>query len=278
MPLNPAQQAYLGKLGKNAPGDLNAELRQKAQQGIADRMYKAGEATDRELHELVEEILLCPELAGTGCKASYAPLKDRGTAEDKVIRDYGGDWYDLKDVVRMTIITPSLRVTKKVQAKIRAMFGLGVGRPGLGLIKDIEVNAGSDPCGYSGANFVVRLSNRRPAEIQVNIPVMIYGKEKEKNSKTILGEKQFYDIKGRFIIEGGRGHTLYEMYRVDKAGPIGKEAAYLSSRYYNFLRGFPYPQLARELQRDISAFMSDPSVYIKKADAAFLAQGTRRRR
>jgi len=260
---------------------LTEEIRAKAQDRIAKHLFADAATSLEQLRKVGEEIAVqcgCMKPGTTDPWVYYGPLKNRHRASEKVVGEYGGDWYDLKDVVRMTIITPSLRVTKKVQAKIRAMFGLGVGRPGLGLIKDIEVNAGSDPCGYSGANFVVRLSNRRPAEIQVNIPVMIYGKEKEKNSKTILGEKQFYDIKGRFIIEGGRGHTLYEMYRVDKAGPIGKEAAYLSSRYYNFLRGFPYPQLARELQRDISAFMSDPSVYIKKADAAFLAQGTRRRR
>ena len=279
MPLNPAQQAYLSKLGKNAPGgDLNAELIQKSRQAIADRMYKAGDETDEELHELVEEILSSPELVHAGSKTAYAPLKNRDKVQDKVTREYTGDWYDLKDVVRMTIVTPSDRIMRVVQAKIRALFRLGVGRPGLNLIKDIEVNAGSDPCGYSGVNCVVRLSNRRPAEIQVNIPVMIYGKEKEKDSKTILGWKQFYEIKCRFMIEGGFGHTLYEMYRVDKAGSVGMMAAYLSSRYYNFLRGIPNFQLGRELQGDIKTFLSNPRQYCFKDRLAQNRQGTRPRR
>jgi len=279
MPINPAQQAFLSKLGKNAPrGDLNAELIKKSRQAIADRMYKAADDTDEELHDLVGEILSSPELVHAGCKTAYAPLKARDTAQDKVTRDYAGDWYDLKDVVRMTIVTPSDRIMKVVQAKVRGLFGLGVGRPGLNLIKDIEVIAASDPCGYSGVNFVVRLSNHRPAEIQVNTPVMIYGKEKEKNSKTILGWKQFFEIKCRFMIEGGFGHTLYEMYRDDKAGSRGQMAAYLSSRYYNLLRGGFNFQLARELEGDIKAYMNNPGQYCFKARLAQNREGTRARR
>ena len=277
MALTPAQQAHLAKLGRNAPGgNLNAELIEKSRAAIADRMYGVKETSNQELKILIEEILSDPQCAG--CRPAYAPPKDRQTAAEKVQRDYGGDWYDLKDVVRATIIAPFDAVTRIVQTKIRALFGLGVGRPGLNIIKDMEVRAGGDPCGYSGMNFVVRLSSHRPAEIQVNVPVMIYGKDKEKDSKGILGSKQFNEIKSRFMVEGGYGHTLYEMYRVDKAGPVGQQAAYLSSRYYNSLRGVPRPQTAGELGLEIRTFMKDPRGYCNKTDSAFLSQTTRGRR
>jgi hypothetical protein len=165
MALTPAQQAHLAKLGKNAPGgNLNAELIEKSRAAIADRMYDVKETNNQELKILIEEILSDPKCAG--CRPAYAPPKDRQTAAEKVQRDYGGDWYDLKDVVRATIIAPFDAVTRIVQTKIRALFGLGVGRPGLNIIKDMEVHAGGDPCGYSGMNFVVRLSSHRPAEIR----------------------------------------------------------------------------------------------------------------
>ena len=90
--------------------------------------------------------------------------------------------------------------------------------------------------------------------------------------------KRFNEIKSQFMVEGGYGHTLYEMYRVDKAGPVGQQAAYLSSRYYNCLRGVARPQTAGELGLEIRTFMKDPRAYCKKTDSAFLSQTTRGRR
>jgi hypothetical protein len=288
MALTPEQKAFLDKLGKDAGGgDLSADFIKASKKAIADRMYAASEKGNEELKTHIEEILSDPFLQQIGCRPAYAPPKGREGAAKKVAQEYGGDWYDLKDVVRATIIAP-FGFTTVVQDKIRKHFRLGL-KPGLNIIKDIEVNSASDPCGYSGMNFVVRLSNHRPAEIQVNIPVMIFGKEKEADSKGILGNKQFYDLRGKFMIEGGYGHALYEIYRDrpgtyrDKDGifhSVRQQAAYLSRRYYDLLRhrGVPHAQTAGGLGLEISSFIRDPSGYSTKTDSAFMSQATRGRR
>ena len=94
-----------------------------------------------------------------------------------------------------------------------------------------------DPCGYSGLNFVVRLPDERPGEIQVNIPEMIYGKEKEEVARDAIGVETLdpEQVPDR----GGLGHSLYEIYRVAPAGYIGRLAAMVSRSYYAYLRGYP---------------------------------------
>ena len=109
---------------------------------------------NQELKILIEEILSDPKCAG--CRPAYAPPKDRQTAAEKVQRDYGGDWYDLKDVVRATIIAPFDAVTRIVQTKIRALFGLGVGRPGP------EHNQGHGSARRRGPLRLFRNELRRP--------------------------------------------------------------------------------------------------------------------
>ena len=170
--------------------------------------------------------------------SSFGPIKMLESANRKVLASasdggYGGDWGQLKDAVRMTIIAPSAVQMLVVRARIRAKCVLG---SGMSILKDSAVVPSlpspdprlrrddkdrrhdrglegcgysavnqviwaksrdkepegkdwlkQDPCGYSGLNFVVRLPNERPGEIQVNIPEMIYGKEKEEVARDAIG-------------------------------------------------------------------------------------------
>ncbi len=49
-------------------------------------------------------------------------------------------------------------------------------------------------------------------------------------------EDAYHQLFMQYGIEGGLGHIFYEIYRVDKTGPNGLEAARLSTLYYSLLR------------------------------------------
>jgi hypothetical protein len=106
-------------------------------------------------------------------------------------------------------------------------------------------------------NFVVRLTNHRPAEIQVNLPVMIYAKQPEDDSKKVLGADTVNQLKCKFGIDGGYGHKLYEIYRVAPTSNIGRHAAEVSKDYYGYLRGgFPNRHVVQELNDALKALSS----------------------
>jgi len=226
-------------------GDFLSQIRNKAQEGIANRLFADATATDEQLRTLGTAIA-----EKCGATPIFGPIKQRGRATEKVQGDYGGDWYDLKDAVRMTIVAPTSAQLKAVQSEVRRQC---VARNGLGLIKDIETSANISPCGYSGLNFVIRMANGRPAEIQANIPEVMYGQLSEKLFCDTVGRAKFTEIKGRYWIDGGRGHGLYEIYRSAPGSPNAKQAAAISKRYFNFLRGMPNRLVYQELAPEIDA-------------------------
>lgn len=230
----------------NRPEFLS-QLRNKAQQGIARRLFADANETDAELRALGTEIA-----SKCGATPIFGPVKEQGRAEQKVQGDYGGDWYDLKDAVRMTIVAPNPISLKQVQGMIRAQC---VARNGFSLLKDIEVFAHTSACGYSGLNFVISMSNHRPAEIQANIPEVMYGQMSEKLFRETIGPVKLNEIKGRYRIDGGLGHGLYEIFRVAPTGVKARQAALLSKSYFNYLRGFPNLAVYQTLQRELSAFV-----------------------
>ena len=231
-----------------------SQLREKAHEGIAKRIFADADNTDAELRKLADMI-------ATKCEAVpvYGPIKQQARAAEKVANDYGGDWYGLKDVVRMTIVAPTLSSLRQVQSLIREEC---VARNGLSLLKDVEVFANSSPCGYSGMNFVISMSNGRPAEIQANIPEVMYGQLNEKNFRGTVGEEKFNEIKGRYRVEGGLGHGLYEIYRVSPGSVKAKHAALISKQYFDYLRGFPTWTATEELQRELAAIIkANPTIF-----------------
>jgi len=226
--------------------DFLSEVRAKAQEGIARRLFAEAGESDRQLRELGSAIA-----EKCGCKAIFGPLKGLERSQGKVQADYGGDWYDLKDVVRMTIVAPNTPNLKAVQTEVRKRC---VASEGLGLMKDIELLPAASPCGYSGLNFVVRLKNGRPAEIQANTAQVMYGQMKEDLFRQSIGLNEYSQVKGKYAIDGGLGHIFYELYRVSAASDNGKRAAELSRNYFDYLRGFPNYQVAQEMQKQIGAF------------------------
>ena len=231
--------------------DVFADLRQKAQGRIKDQLFKDAEkkgGSNDLLVELGEEIA-----TQCGSVLSRGPIKTVESADRKLKKDYResvpeGDWYEMKDLVRITIIAPNPGRLKQVAGMIRSRC---VASNSMGIVKDSEAVAMTDTCGYSGLNFVVRLTNGRPGEIQANIPEVMYGKMTTLRFLNVLGVKRHYEMKGRFRIDGGMGHGLYEIWRKAPASLNGRKAALTSRLYYNYLRGGPIERLRLELKKEL---------------------------
>jgi hypothetical protein len=77
-----------------------------------------------------------------------------------------------------------------------------------------------------------------------------------------VGRTKFFEIKSRYRIEGGRGHGLYEIYRVARETVEGKHAALISKHYFNYLRGFPDEKVYKLLEREINAIVkANPMIF-----------------
>jgi hypothetical protein len=241
----------LRELGKAPakPQDVFADLRKTAQDRIKDQLYadaKKARGTNELLFALAKKIA-----DECDCHLSMGPIKTLESAKDKLERDYSkyvpeGDWYEMKDICRCTIIAPNLGKLDRVGKTIRATC---VASSGMGLPKDEEAIAHTDKCGYSGFNFVVRLTNGRLGEIQANIPEVMYGKMSNLRFRQQFGNSRYFQFLHRFKIDGGMGHGLYEIFRADEAGVKGRHAAVVSKLYYNYLRWPGIFQNYQELKR-----------------------------
>lgn len=165
--------------------------------------------------------------------AAIPDIKGEARASQKVASDYSGDWTSIRDLARMTIIVPSVAECRMAVEELKRTFS-AANRRGILQIKDVNPN--QDPCGYSSMTVFVRTSNDRPAEIQVNTPEMIYAKQSEGTVKGIIGPQAYMGIKGKYQLEGGLGHALYDVYRVAPGSRAGLASAALSKRYYNYFR------------------------------------------
>lgn len=217
-----------------------SEIRRTAQEKIFRNLYKDAGASGEEMVNLAREV---SKSCGDRIKFIPGPVKGEARARQKTAWDYGGDFYDLKDVVRMTIIAENKELLTRVR---QALVKYCVPSKGYAMIKNAETLPQIDPCGYSGLNFVAKLPNGRSGEIQANTPNIMYGKmSKEKFSK-FLSDKKHAEIQTKYNIECGMGHGLYEIFRSNQQG-AGKAAADLSKKYYGFLRS-PIPDAANRSQ------------------------------
>lgn len=194
--------------------------------------------SDAILGKIAEEIQ-----SGEDCRISYGPIKTLESASRKVTDDYGGDWYQVKDAVRVTVIATNHGQLTGVNPDDLAAIGrkirlVCVPSRGLSIIKDEEttVDSKNNECGYSGLNFAVRLTTGWPGEIQANIPAIMYGKMSQKDLCKLFGQQGYDSVKSELDIEGGISHVFYEIWRVDKKGRNGMVAAKLSRRYHDYLR------------------------------------------
>ena len=234
--------------------DHLAALRSAAQGRIAKRLFADAPNTDAELRALGTEIA-----QRCGAIPVFGPIKGRERSVVKVAGKFGGDWFGLTDVARMTIVANSSAQLKAVQSAIRTRC---VASQGLSVMQDVEVHPQASPCGYSGVKFVIRMSNGQPGEIQANGIGVMYGQLSETVFRETIGGEAFTKAKGAYRIDGGLGHGLYEIYRKAPSSDAGKRAAHLSRAYFDYLRGTSNAMTLRTLKPDLAAFAeAHPAVF-----------------
>lgn len=149
----------------------------------------------------------------------------------KATNDYNGDISLVKDLARTAIVAKA--------DKIDAILNELQANPNvIGIKKQISK---TDPLGYSGNLIHYKTKSGMITEIQVNTSEMIYAKEPERYSKSIIGDNEFNRIKNTYKTEGGKGHALYEEYRVlkqtdPKSLKRKSEIESLSKKYYSIFQ------------------------------------------
>lgn len=162
-------------------------------------------------------------------------MKSADSIVRKTNTEEGGNLAEIKDSVRNTIITDDPVAMQNI---IKDLSNDPRVANGNGRVKSQSHD--SNPLGYSGNLVNIKTANGLTAEIQVNTPKMIYAKEKPENAKLILGEKKYNEIKKQVGIEGGKGHDLYEKYRVLVVGKDDKQRKQIeqeSKKYYSKFLG-----------------------------------------
>jgi hypothetical protein len=91
-----------------------------------------------------------------------APLKGEARAKEKVEGEYGGDWSQVRDVIRATITVSSMAEIRSTMAAVAAAGLLLAQKP-----KDKFTNP--TPEGYRDLNTIVKLPNGMVAELQYHL-------------------------------------------------------------------------------------------------------------
>lgn len=100
-----------------------------------------------------------------------APLKGEKRAKEKVEADYGGDWSQLRDIVRGTISVPSMDHVRQALGHLKSA-GLQLAQ------KPKNRFEKPTPEGYRDLMTFVKLPNGMLAELQIHVKSMTLAKEK----------------------------------------------------------------------------------------------------
>lgn len=122
------------------------------------------------------------------------PLKGEKRAKEKVDADYGGDWSQVKDMVRATIAVPMVTQIPKVLQSLKEAGIHLAQKPKNNLVKPL-------PGGYRDINLIVKMPNGLLAELQIHVKPMTLAKEK--------GHKAYEtsrSIEAKYAEKGLAGH------------------------------------------------------------------------
>jgi hypothetical protein len=226
-----------------------AELRSKQAQIMSSIVGRGAQALQgrlvAETRKVAATIMGAVVLTPPGAKGV-----DRAT--EKVNGKYGGDWLEIKDMARCTLVVDSPMLIdnaiKLVRARFRASNGWSV-------IEEKVTLSTEDDAGYSG-NTVFVSSGGDKGEIQINTPPMMYAKSLHE-FRVALPAKEALMKASYPLVPGGLGHLLYETVR-DQRKPENVRLAYgkASRLYYNYFRSFPVSMHRGMVARDaIGALM-----------------------
>lgn len=160
-------------------------------------------------------------------------LKKDHRISEKFFEDEGIEKIqDIKDLMRNTFVCQDDSDIEKTIEIISKRFN----------ISRIKRQKLEDFDGYSGNIINIKLPKGGTAEIQVNTPEMIFGKEIPESAKGILGEEVYNKLVEKAQNENteyGKGHLLYEIIRNKKSNPQERmKAKEYSRKYYDSIRKF----------------------------------------
>lgn len=157
----------------NQPFKSWEDLASKAPEGVeqfraaVDSVVKAmGLRTDKKGKELTPE-----EWNGDEGFMFMGAIKSEKRSKEKVAADYGGDWSQLRDVVRASISVPSMAKVKEALEKCKAAGLTPVQQPKDRFAKPLDV-------GYRDLMMIVKLPNGMLAELQLHVNAMAEAKRK----------------------------------------------------------------------------------------------------
>jgi hypothetical protein len=199
--------------------------------------YKAMSITDRVREyisickELSSEMISISDIIAKKAKVIVTDInyKSEERAIEKVILEYLGDVFKLKDAIRNTFIAKENKINDIIRL-IKENFDID------------RIKYQSTDMGYNGYMINIKLHKYISAEIQINTPQMIYAKSI--NAKSLIGTDLFNKIKSQSGLDSGLGHTYYEEYRLlailENPSNIQmqrmKELLNLSNEYYQKIR------------------------------------------
>lgn len=137
----------------------------------------------------------------TGARVTPVSVKSEKRILEKAIADYNGDVTKVQDVLRNTFIVDNRKRVLLIHEIEKDMQVIRIKRQ----------LATDNPLGYSGTIINARDARGFIVEMQMNSPVMIYGKHK--NAEKYLGKELFGKIRELSGLEHGRGHSWYEEWR-----------------------------------------------------------------
>ena len=130
-------------------------------------------------------------------------FKSESSIIRKTVTELQGDMSRIKDAVRTTVIVP--------KSKVRSVYNAMAKDPRFAQLK---IQTRDKYMGYQGVLTNVKTNQGILGEIQVNSPEMIFAKEPPKIAKSILGNKQWNEVRRATGQRGGLGHKYYEEYRL----------------------------------------------------------------
>ena len=77
------------------------------------------------------------------------------------------------------------------------------------MIDTQETKPTGNACGYSGFTAFVRTSTGYPAEVQINVPEILFAKMQGRSLRDIIGARAYMALMMKFPIDGGLGHGLW---------------------------------------------------------------------
>lgn len=159
-------------------------------------------------------------------------------ARKKVQGDYGGDWLEIKDMARCTVVLETEELCAKAVFLIEQHF---IARNGWSVFQKKITLAANDDGGYSGQTVFVATGGSK-GEIQINNPALMYAKSLDQFLKNPVLGAMLPRLKATYsMVPGGLGHRLYVGFRRPFSAHVdpGKKFADASRIYYNYFRSSP---------------------------------------